>query len=110
MAKNKIRKTAIRKVTDLQRKMEEMRAVEEQIKKDLFESIGRFIYNTWDVGDNAENAEKLEDVIESLTDIANERLNSDFELESESSQESESNDTNDSSDYLNTSQTENTPI
>ncbi|MCJ8223738.1 hypothetical protein [Bacillus paralicheniformis] len=107
MAKNKIRKTAIRKVTDLQRKMEEMRAVEEQIKKDLFESIGRFIYNTWDVGDNAE---KLEDVIESLTDIANERLNSDFELESESSQESESNDTNDSSDYLNTSQTENTPI
>lgn len=60
-------------MTDIEKQMQELLAKQEEIKKELYQSIGKIVVENWDIGDNPD---RIEEVIISLTEIANERLHS----------------------------------
>ncbi|APT48383.1 hypothetical protein [Bacillus safensis] len=72
MAKG-IKSNSLKKLNEYQKRLEEMKKKEEKTKNEFFQSVGRFIYDTWKI-DDEHKAINLEEVIIRTSDFANEQF------------------------------------
>ncbi|AQS42468.1 hypothetical protein LSG23_20675 (plasmid) [Bacillus velezensis] len=76
MAKSVIKKATVKKHNNFKRKMEELQAQFEQQQNELYMSLGKIVFERWDIENWGieENPKKLEIVLNELASIAKQKF------------------------------------